>query len=188
MHNRMDPVHFPISRADVPATGCALRAICTGGRARCIAVKCEGTSLTWISRQMTNGQSGPEPLAGLQALILPSHPHPHLVLIRLLLPDLCPVRALDLLNTSPSQRHWNSDELQRVSIYYVSTYNVLLNIRCRLVELIVLNVGFQAGILDHRTFSMFVLHAIVVAFIATPLMLLWYPERVRTRVDKGMRY
>ncbi|KAI0091841.1 Sodium/hydrogen exchanger family-domain-containing protein [Irpex rosettiformis] len=50
-----------------------------------------------------------------------------------------------------------------------------------LVELIVLNVGFSAGILDTRTFSMFVLHALVLTFITTPLTLLFYPERIRNR-------
>ncbi|KAK7033670.1 K(+)/H(+) antiporter [Paramarasmius palmivorus] len=48
-----------------------------------------------------------------------------------------------------------------------------------LVELIVLNVGLQANILDPRTFSMFVVHAIVLTFVTTPLVLLFYPERVR---------
>ncbi|KAH8118650.1 Sodium/hydrogen exchanger family-domain-containing protein [Phellopilus nigrolimitatus] len=54
-----------------------------------------------------------------------------------------------------------------------------------LVELIVLNVGLQAGILDTRTFSMFVLHALVLTFATTPLTLLWYPAAKRTRVDQG---
>ncbi|KAL5527777.1 hypothetical protein ACEPAG_6578 [Sanghuangporus baumii] len=53
-----------------------------------------------------------------------------------------------------------------------------------LVELIVLNVGFQAGILDTRLFSMFVLHAIVLTFITTPLTLLWYPESKRSRYGR----
>ncbi|KAG7097485.1 hypothetical protein E1B28_004827 [Marasmius oreades] len=48
-----------------------------------------------------------------------------------------------------------------------------------LVELIVLNVGYQAKVLDDRTFSMFVIHAIVLTFITTPLTLAFYPERVR---------
>lgn len=42
-----------------------------------------------------------------------------------------------------------------------------------------LNVGLQAGILDTRTFSMFVLVALVLTFITTPLTLLWYPPKVR---------
>ncbi|KAI5120691.1 hypothetical protein M0805_006979 [Coniferiporia weirii] len=53
-----------------------------------------------------------------------------------------------------------------------------------LVELIVLNVGLNAGILDTRTFSMFVLHALVLTFMTTPLTLLWYPAKHRTRVDQ----
>ena len=48
-----------------------------------------------------------------------------------------------------------------------------------LVELIVLNVGFQAGILDTRTFSMFVLHALVLTFMTTPLTILFYPPKYR---------
>ncbi|KAA1466519.1 cation/H+ exchanger [Dentipellis sp. KUC8613] len=49
-----------------------------------------------------------------------------------------------------------------------------------LVELIVLNVGLSANILNTRTFSMFVLHALVLTFITTPLTLWIYPARVRT--------
>lgn len=48
-----------------------------------------------------------------------------------------------------------------------------------LVELIVLNVGLQAGILDTRTFSMFVLHALILTFMTTPLTLAFYPARHR---------
>lgn len=43
-----------------------------------------------------------------------------------------------------------------------------------------LNVGLQAGILDTRTFSMFVVHAIVLTFMTTPITLLVYPEKYRT--------
>ncbi|EGN92031.1 hypothetical protein SERLA73DRAFT_173161 [Serpula lacrymans var. lacrymans S7.3] len=60
-----------------------------------------------------------------------------------------------------------------------------------LVELIVLNVGLEAGILDTRTFSMFVLQAVILTFITTPLTLLAYPESVRvhtgTVTDKPKR-
>ncbi|KAJ7755831.1 cation/H+ exchanger [Mycena metata] len=48
-----------------------------------------------------------------------------------------------------------------------------------LVELIVLNIGLSAGILDPRTFSMFVLHALVLTFMTTPLTLLFYPAHLR---------
>ncbi|KAJ3537151.1 hypothetical protein NM688_g6731 [Phlebia brevispora] len=56
-----------------------------------------------------------------------------------------------------------------------------------LVELIVLNVGLSAGILDTRTFSMFVLHALVLTFMTTPLTLLFYPSGFRTRAGTVSR-
>ncbi|KAJ7098661.1 Sodium/hydrogen exchanger family-domain-containing protein [Mycena belliarum] len=48
-----------------------------------------------------------------------------------------------------------------------------------LVELIVLNIGLNANILNPRTFSMFVLHALILTFITTPLTLLFYPAKHR---------
>ncbi|KAF7352309.1 K(+)/H(+) antiporter 1 [Mycena venus] len=48
-----------------------------------------------------------------------------------------------------------------------------------LVELIVLNVGLSAKILDPRTFSMFVLHALILTFMTTPLTLFFYPAKHR---------
>jgi Kef-type K+ transport system membrane component KefB len=48
-----------------------------------------------------------------------------------------------------------------------------------LVELIVLNVGLQAGILNTRVFSMFVVMALVTTCITTPLTQLVYPVRHR---------
>ncbi|KAF8632310.1 hypothetical protein AX15_001934 [Amanita polypyramis BW_CC] len=55
-----------------------------------------------------------------------------------------------------------------------------------LVELIVLNIGLQAGILDTRVFSMFVIHAIILTFITTPLVLLFYPAKYQNR-EGGLR-
>lgn len=51
-----------------------------------------------------------------------------------------------------------------------------------LVELIVLNVGLSAGILDQRVFSMFVLEAMVLTFMTTPAVTLLYPPHLRVRV------
>ena len=48
-----------------------------------------------------------------------------------------------------------------------------------------LNVGLQAGILDTRTFSMFVVHAIVLTFMTTPLTLMFYPEKHRVHTGWG---
>lgn len=53
-----------------------------------------------------------------------------------------------------------------------------------LVELIVLNVGLNAGILDTRTFSMFVVMALVSTVATTPLTLWAYPPSVRTTLDE----
>ena len=61
----------------------------------------------------------------------------------------------------------------------VGAYLVVTEV-IRLVELIVLNVGLQAGILETRTFSMFVVHAIVLTFMTSPLTLVFYPEKHRT--------
>jgi Kef-type K+ transport system membrane component KefB len=54
-----------------------------------------------------------------------------------------------------------------------------------LVELIVLNIGLQAGILDTRSFSMFVVMALVSTFITTPLTQLIYPARFRLAEKDG---
>ena len=47
-----------------------------------------------------------------------------------------------------------------------------------------LNVGLTARILDTRTFSMFVLHALVLTFITTPLTLLFYPPQYRVHTGE----
>lgn len=55
-----------------------------------------------------------------------------------------------------------------------------------LVELIVLNIGLQAGILDPRVFSMFVVHALVLTFMTTPLVIAFYPPKYRVHHrDRG---
>ncbi|KAJ7446767.1 Sodium/hydrogen exchanger family-domain-containing protein [Mycena latifolia] len=52
-----------------------------------------------------------------------------------------------------------------------------------LVELIVLNVGLSAGILSQRVFSMFVLEALLLTFMTTPLVTALYPPEKRTRAS-----
>ncbi|KIJ07122.1 hypothetical protein PAXINDRAFT_177714 [Paxillus involutus ATCC 200175] len=51
-----------------------------------------------------------------------------------------------------------------------------------LVELIVLNVGLEAGILSPRVFSMFVLEALTLTFLTTPLVTVLYPPERRVLV------
>ncbi|PVG00014.1 hypothetical protein CPB86DRAFT_730345 [Serendipita vermifera] len=59
-----------------------------------------------------------------------------------------------------------------------STIGILMS--CKgLVELIVLNIGLQAGILDQKTFSAFVVMAIVLTCMTTPLTLWVYPPKYR---------
>ncbi|CAE6386161.1 unnamed protein product [Rhizoctonia solani] len=52
-----------------------------------------------------------------------------------------------------------------------------------LVELIVLNIGLAAGILDTKVFSMFVMMAVVLTFITSPCTVFIYPERVREHIS-----
>ncbi|EJD50751.1 hypothetical protein AURDEDRAFT_99595 [Auricularia subglabra TFB-10046 SS5] len=54
-----------------------------------------------------------------------------------------------------------------------------------LVELIVLNVGLTAGILDTRLFSMFVIEALTLTFCTSPLVQAIYPPQYHTKVNGG---
>ncbi|KAM0340735.1 hypothetical protein ACHAPU_010326 [Fusarium lateritium] len=56
-----------------------------------------------------------------------------------------------------------------------------------LVELIVLNIGLQAGILSARTFTMFVVMAVVTTVTTSPLTRWLYPLSYRQKVDKWRR-
>ncbi|PLB50888.1 hypothetical protein P170DRAFT_354549 [Aspergillus steynii IBT 23096] len=56
-----------------------------------------------------------------------------------------------------------------------------------LVELIVLNIGLQAKILSTRTFTMFVVMALVTTFVTTPLTTLLYPKWYQDKVDRWRR-
>ncbi|CEL57246.1 K(+)/H(+) antiporter 1 OS=Saccharomyces cerevisiae (strain ATCC 204508 / S288c) GN=KHA1 PE=1 SV=1 [Rhizoctonia solani AG-1 IB] len=51
-----------------------------------------------------------------------------------------------------------------------------------LVELIVLNIGLAAGILDTKVFSMFVMMAVILTFITSPCTIFIYPERFREHI------
>ena len=56
-----------------------------------------------------------------------------------------------------------------------------------LVELIVLNIGLQAKILSQRTFTIFVVMALVTTFATTPLTLALYPEWYQKKLDLWRR-
>ncbi|KAH7128477.1 potassium:hydrogen antiporter [Dendryphion nanum] len=62
------------------------------------------------------------------------------------------------------------------------TIGVLMS--CKgLVELIVLNIGLQAKILSTRTFTMFVVMALVTTFATTPLVSLLYPPSYQRKLE-----
>ncbi|KAJ5502586.1 Cation/H+ exchanger [Penicillium fimorum] len=56
-----------------------------------------------------------------------------------------------------------------------------------LVELIVLNIGLQAKILSTRTFTIFVVMALVTTFLTTPLTTLLYPRWYQIKVERWRR-
>lgn len=53
-----------------------------------------------------------------------------------------------------------------------------------IVEIVVLQLGYQAGILSVKVFSMFVIMALITTFITTPLTLKLYPMWYRTKVNQ----
>ena len=62
------------------------------------------------------------------------------------------------------------------------TIGVLMS--CKgLVELIVLNIGLQANILSQRTFTIFVVMALITTFATTPLTTLLYPVWYQQKLD-----
>ncbi|GAE00058.1 K+ homeostasis protein Kha1 [Paecilomyces variotii No. 5] len=66
------------------------------------------------------------------------------------------------------------------------TIGVLMS--CKgLVELIVLNIGFQAKILSQRTFTIFVVMALVTTFATTPLTSWLYPKWYQVKVERWRR-
>ena len=67
-----------------------------------------------------------------------------------------------------------------------ATIGVLMS--CKgLVELIVLNIGLQARILSTRTFTIFVVMALVTTFATTPLTSMLYPESYQKKLDLWKR-
>ncbi|KAJ1658043.1 K(+)/H(+) antiporter [Dispira simplex] len=63
------------------------------------------------------------------------------------------------------------------------TVGFLMN--CKgLVELIVLNIGYDAGVINTQIFSMMVLNALIITFMTTPIVHFLYPPRFRRTVDE----
>lgn len=66
-----------------------------------------------------------------------------------------------------------------------SVVAVLMNTR-GLIELIVLNLGMESGILSTRTFSVMVVMCLVTTFLTCPLVEFIYPKSMRIRVVDGV--
>ncbi|KAJ1969507.1 K(+)/H(+) antiporter [Dispira parvispora] len=63
------------------------------------------------------------------------------------------------------------------------TVGFLMN--CKgLVELIVLNIGYDAGVINTQIFSMMVLNALIITFMTTPIVVFLYPPRFRRSIDE----
>lgn len=66
------------------------------------------------------------------------------------------------------------------------TIGVLMS--CKgLVELIVLNIGLQAGILSTRVFTIFVVMALITTFATTPLVTVLYPPEYQKKIEAWKR-
>ncbi|KAJ1951441.1 K(+)/H(+) antiporter [Linderina macrospora] len=62
------------------------------------------------------------------------------------------------------------------------TIGFLMN--CKgLVELIVLNIGLQAGVINTRIFTMMVVKALVTTFVTTPAVMWLYPPQFQERIE-----
>ncbi|KAJ1969505.1 K(+)/H(+) antiporter [Dispira parvispora] len=63
------------------------------------------------------------------------------------------------------------------------TVGFLMN--CKgLVELIVLNIGYDAGVINTRIFTMMVMMALITTFITTPIVTFLYPLRYQRNIDE----
>ena len=56
-----------------------------------------------------------------------------------------------------------------------------------IVEIVVLTVGLNAGIITQRVYSMFIVMTLVTTFLTTPLTLLVYPIEYRLRVERFLK-
>lgn len=59
--------------------------------------------------------------------------------------------------------------------------------RCRLVELIVLNIGVDAGVINDRIFAIMLIMCLVTTFMTSPLISVVYPKHHQVSVEDAMR-
>ncbi|ODV87291.1 hypothetical protein CANARDRAFT_5838 [[Candida] arabinofermentans NRRL YB-2248] len=73
-------------------------------------------------------------------------------------------------------------------LYWRESLTVGILMSCKgIVEIVVLNTGLKAGIITQKTFSMFILMAIVATFLTTPMTLLSYPQSYRDKVQEMLK-
>ena len=70
--------------------------------------------------------------------------------------------------------------LSGIHLRRASAIGVLMNTR-GLTELVILNIGFAAGVLDRRLFTVMVLMALITTVITEPLLRVIYPQRLVDR-------
>jgi len=77
-----------------------------------------------------------------------------------------------------------ADELQRVRCrhYWCLSCHVAAVYRNRLVELIVLGIGLDSGVLNQRLYVMMVIMAIITTVMTTPLVMRFSPPEYRERM------
>lgn len=63
----------------------------------------------------------------------------------------------------------------------------LMNTRC-LVELVVLNIGLEIGVVSLPLFAMIVIMALITTFMATPLLHLIYPPSLQSQKQEQFIY
>ncbi|CAN3359439.1 K(+)/H(+) antiporter 1 [Diutina catenulata] len=56
-----------------------------------------------------------------------------------------------------------------------------------IVEIVVLNIGLQAGIISQKVYSIFIVMALITTFLTTPLSLYFYPVSYREKRDKFLK-
>ncbi|GAV51212.1 hypothetical protein ZYGR_0AD03950 [Zygosaccharomyces rouxii] len=77
---------------------------------------------------------------------------------------------------------------QMFGLYFRESLAVGILMSCKgIVEIVVLTVGLNAGIIDKKVFGMFILMALVSTFITTPLTLFAYPESYRNELQMRLK-
>ncbi|ONH69213.1 K(+)/H(+) antiporter 1 [Cyberlindnera fabianii] len=73
-------------------------------------------------------------------------------------------------------------------LFWRESFTVGILMSCKgIVEIVVLNIGLNAGIITQKVFSMFVLMALVSTFLTTPLTMWVYPRSYREKVQRYAR-